>query len=55
MIEYTTHYCQETDMTFVTKDTYTEQGDPIKTEVIGFYFGEVDEVNEKDCSLTAEF
>lgn len=43
MTGYTAHYCADTDMTFITMDSYNGQGDPLKTQVIGFYFGEPDD------------
>ena len=39
-IDFTEHYCVDTDITFITEDSYTAQGDPLTTKVIGFYFGE---------------
>lgn len=64
-IEYTTHYCADTDMTFITKDEYNAQGDPLTTSVIGFYFGEPDgekttkvmceSVNDPSSALTASY
>lgn len=38
-------YSNEGDMTFVLREEYTTEGDPVSTEVVGFYYGEP---NEKD-------
>lgn len=59
MIEYTTHYAPETDITFITKDYYNGMGDAVKTEVISFYFGEPDKEETvrhiENASLTADY
>lgn len=46
--EIYTAYAPENDMTFILKDTMLD-GEPIATEVIGFYYGEPDD------ELTAQF
>jgi hypothetical protein len=54
---YTT-YAQDTDITFILKDTYNGSNTLIKTEVVGFYYGEPNEIdtcNYKNNCLTAEF
>lgn len=54
---YTT-YAQDTDITFILKDTYNESNTLIKTEVVGFYYGtpnEIDTRNYQHNCLVAEF
>lgn len=43
--EIQTAYSKEADMTFILKETTSADGDPISTEVVGFYYGEP---NERD-------
>ena len=43
--EIQTAYSKEADMTFILKETTSMDGDPISTEVVGFYYGEP---NERD-------
>lgn len=40
-----TEYSESGDMTFILKEEYNEEGNPITTEVVGFYYGAP---NEKD-------
>lgn len=52
-----TEYSASGDMTFILKEEYNAEGDPLSTEVVGFYFGKP---NEKDTEhftgkLKAEF
>lgn len=42
-------YAPDTDMTFILREIYEENGDPISTEVIGFYYGKPSD------ELTKEF
>lgn len=41
--EITTAYSAEGDMTFILRETTSPDGDPISTEVVGFYYGEPDD------------
>ena len=41
--EIYTAYAEHNDMTFILKDTFDDDGNPCRTEVIGFYYGEPDE------------
>ena len=41
--EIITTYAPDTDITFILKETCDENGDPISTEVVGFYYGQPDE------------
>ena len=43
--EIQTAYSPESDMTFILKETTSADGEPISTEVVGFYYGEP---NERD-------
>ena len=51
-----TGYCPERDMTFIMKDTITD-GKEVSTEVVGFYFGGLDEQLTKQFTgkLKAEY
>lgn len=40
-VEYVLHYCQESDMTFTTKETY-KNNDLISVECVGFVFGQTE-------------
>ena len=42
-------YAPGTDMTFIMREVYEENGDPISVEVVGFYYGQPNE------ELTKEF
>lgn len=33
-------YAPDTDITFILREIYEENGDPVSTEVVGFYYGE---------------
>lgn len=35
------------DMTFIMEDTYDEDGEPVSTECVGWYYGEPDEKSTK--------
>ena len=52
-----TAYAQHDDITFIMKDTLDENGEPCKTEVIGWYYGAPDENNTRDFigDLVAEY
>lgn len=41
-------YAESADMTFVMEETYTEKGELISTECVGFYYGEP---TEKDTQF----
>ena len=43
--EIFTVYADRDDITFIMKDTFDENGNPYRTEVIGWYYGEPDEKN----------
>lgn len=47
--EITDTYAPDTDMTFILREISDENGDPISTEVIGFYYGKPSD------DLTKEF
>lgn len=55
--EIFTAYAEHDDITFIMKDTYDENGNPCKTEVIGWYYGEPNEQNTMDYmgDLIAEY
>ena len=38
-----TAFAERDDITFILKDTLNENGDPISTEVVGWYFGDPNE------------
>jgi hypothetical protein len=50
-------YHPNEDMTFILKETTSAEGDPISTEVVGFYYGEPDEESTKHFigKLKAEY
>lgn len=41
--ELETAYAADSDMTFIIENTYDEDDEILKIEVVGFYFGEPDE------------
>lgn len=41
--EYRTAYAERDDMTFILKETQDGNGNPVSTEVVGFYYGTPDE------------
>ena len=43
--EIQTAYSKEADMTFILKEITSADGNPLSTEVVGFYYGEP---NERD-------
>ena len=55
--EIRTAYAQHDDITFIMKDTLDENGEPCKTEVIGWYHGEPDENSTQSFigDLVAEY
>ena len=55
--EITTAYSAEGDMTFILRETTRPNGEPISTEVVGFYYGEPDEESTKNFigKLKAEY
>ena len=55
--EIQTAYSKEADMTFILKETTSSDGDPISTEVVGFYYGEPHEWNTRNYlgHLKAEY
>ena len=55
--EIITTYAPSTDITFILQETCAEDGDPISTEVVGFYYGEPDEKSTDHFigKLKAEF
>lgn len=55
--EIQTAYSKEADMTFILKETTDADGDPISTEVIGFYYGEPNEQDTRNYlgHLKAEY
>lgn len=55
--EITTTYSADADMTFILKETTSAEGDPISTEVIGFYYGAPNEEDTKNYigKLKAEY
>lgn len=42
-----TEYSASGDMTFILKETTNVEGDPISTEVVGFYYGAPNDENTK--------
>ena len=50
-------YAPDTDITFILREEYEENGDPISTEVVGFYYGKPDEklTNEFNGKVKANF
>ena len=40
-------YAESADMTFVMEETYTEKGELISTDCVGFYYGEPTEEDTK--------
>lgn len=50
-------YAANEDMTFILKETTNPEGDPISTEVVGFYYGEPDDESTKHFigKLKAEY
>lgn len=40
-----TDHAPHMDITFIMEYTETDEGEPIKTEVVGWYYGEPDEGN----------
>lgn len=55
--EIYTAYAPHNDITFIMKDTLDENGEPCKTEVVGWYYGEPDDQNTRDFigDLVAEY
>lgn len=55
--EIQTAYSKEADMTFILKETTSADGDPISTEVVGFYYGEPNEWDTRNYlgHLKAEY
>lgn len=55
--EITTAYSSEADMTFILKETMSADGDPISTEVVGFYYGAPNEFDTRNYlgHLKAEY
>lgn len=55
--EIQTVYSPEADMTFILKETASADGDPISTEVAGFYYGAPNEQDTRDYlgHLKAEY
>ena len=55
--EIRTIYSTSEDMTFVLKEVTSADGDPVSTEVIGFYYGTPNEEDTKDYigKLKAEY
>ena len=55
--EIYTAYAEQSDITFIMKDTLDHNGTPYKTEVIGWYYGEPDDESTRQYSgiLTAEY
>ena len=55
--EIYTAYTPYNDITFIMKDTLDENGEPRKTEVAGWYYGEPDEKTTRDFigKLAAEY
>jgi hypothetical protein len=43
IIEIRAVYTPSEDMTFILRETMNTEGDPISTEVVGFYYGEPDD------------
>ena len=54
--EIVTTYAPDTDITFILRETY-ENGEPLSTEVVGFYYGGPDDnlTNEYNGSLKAVY
>lgn len=52
-----TAYSKEADMTFILKETTSADGAPISTEVVGFYYGEPNELDTRNYlgHLKAEY
>lgn len=50
-------YAREADMTFIMRETWTEDGEPVATECVGWYHGEPDEGATMDFigKLKAEY
>ena len=55
--EIYTAYAEQHDITFIMKDTFDRYGNPYKTEVIGWYYGEPDDESTRQFSgsLIAEY
>ena len=55
--EIYTAYAPHNDITFIMKDTHDENGEPLTTEVVGWYYGEPNENNTRDFigDLVAEY
>lgn len=45
--EIRTEYSASGDMTFILRETTSAEGDPISTEVVGFYYGEPNELETR--------
>lgn len=55
--EIYTAYAPRNDITFIMKDTLDENGEPYRTDVVGWYYGEPDNESTRDFigDLTAYY